>query len=141
LIRGARVVRAVLLGWSALALWACTDSEARREAERVVVAVRALREADDADKPPRLAALRATECHAQNVCELKQECVGSYELYLSGLDAVRAVKKALASDAGDAATLTAGALLEKAEKDVQRGRERSTKCNEAEARVAAQFKL
>jgi hypothetical protein len=131
---GAALVTALLLCAS------CTDSETRREAERVVTLVRALREASDADKPPRLSALEAAECKAQDVCDLKQECVASYRLYLRGLDGVRAVKKALASDAGEDAT-KAASLLDQAEKDVERGRERATHCNQAEARVATRYKL
>lgn len=135
---GARALLLCLLS-SALGP-ACTDSETRREAERMVTAVRALREASDADKPPRLAALEAAECRAPPVCDLKRECVASYQLYLRGLDAVRAVRKALSSDAGEQAEKAAD-LLGKAEKDVERGREHAKKCNEAEARVAAQYKL
>ena len=84
---------------------------ARTEADQLVNAVRALREADNADKPARLAALRGTLVSEPDLTELKAECVSAYELYTQGLDAVRAVKKSLASDGGDDDAKRAGELL------------------------------
>ena len=102
-------------------------------------AVRELRNAENEAKAPRLTALKSIACTEQAVCELKSECVSAYELYLKGLDAVRAVKSSLASDAGDPAN--AASLLDAAEKDVRRGKELGEKCNRLEAEVSVRFKL
>lgn len=126
----------------ALLLAACDgDAAARAEAERVVSAVRALREAGNEDKPARLAALRAVECTLPDVRELKSECVSAYELYAKGLDAVRAVKKSLASDAGEGDAKRAAELLADAERDVAAGKQRASRCAELEGRVVVKHKL
>lgn len=117
------------------------DADARLEAGRVVVAVRALRDADNADKSPRLAALRQTTCELADVCELKRECVDAYTLYVSGLDALRAVKKSLADDGGTAAARGSVRLLDEAEKQVKQGRERAERCATLEAQVAGRYKV
>ncbi|MCC6664946.1 MAG: hypothetical protein IT375_14430 [Polyangiaceae bacterium] len=114
---------------------------ARTEADQLVNAVRALREADNADKPARLAALRGTLVSEPDLTELKAECVSAYELYTQGLDAVRAVKKSLASDGGDDDAKRAGELLAGAERDVAAGKQRATRCAEGEGRVVAKYKL
>lgn len=107
----------------------------------MVQAVRALRDADNDAKAPRLAALRSMPCSAPDVCELKNECVAAYELYLAGLDAVRAVKKSLDSDAGADEAKKAGELLESAQKDVEGGRKKAERCTLLEGRVVDQRKL
>jgi hypothetical protein len=128
--------------WAALVVAACnSNAPARAEAERMVHAVRELREADNDEKTPRLAALRASECNEPEVCALRDQCVRAYELYVKGLDQVRAVKKSLASDAGGAAALRARELLDEAEKNVRRGRELAEGCNRKEAEVSVRFKL
>jgi hypothetical protein len=116
-------------------------AEARAEAERAVVAVRALREADNADKPARLAALRALSSTRPDVGELLRECVGAYELYTRGLDAVRAVKKSLAADGGQSDAKRAGELLASAERDVAAGKQKATRCAELEGKVVAAYRL
>ncbi|MCC6903104.1 MAG: hypothetical protein IT377_29305 [Polyangiaceae bacterium] len=103
--------------------------------------MRTLREADNADKPARLAALRGTLVSEPDLGELKTECVSAYELYTKGLEAVRAVKKALASDGGQAEAQRAGELLASAESDVAAGKQRATRCAEIEGRVVAKYKL
>jgi hypothetical protein len=117
------------------------DAEARVEAERVVVAVRGLRDADNVDKSPRLAALRQTECKLADVCELKRECVDAYTLYVSGLDALRAVKKSLTDDGGAADAKGSMRLLDEAEKQVKQGRERAERCATLEGQVAGRYKV
>lgn len=107
----------------------------------MVVAVRALREAENEDKPARLAALRLVESSRPDVVELKTECVSAYELYGKGLDAVRAVKKSLASDAGDDDARRAGELLAGAERDVASGKQKASRCAEIEGRVVSRYKL
>jgi hypothetical protein len=117
------------------------DAGARAEAERVVIAVRALREADNADKPARLAALRVAAAAEPEVVELKNECVSAYELYTKGLDAVRAVKKSLGEDGGASDARRAAELLVGAERDVAAGKQRATRCAEFEGRVVSKFKI
>jgi hypothetical protein len=117
------------------------SANARAEAERVVSAVRALRNAENEDKPARLGALRAVDCALPDVAALKNECVSAYELYNKGLDAVRAVKKSLASDAGQDDAKRAAELLIGAEKDVASGKQRASRCAEAEGRVVTKYKL
>lgn len=107
----------------------------------MVSAVRALREADNEDKPARLAALRAVPCELPDVCGLRTECVSAYELYTKGLDAVRAVKKSLASDAGDDDARRAGELLAGAERDVAAGKQKASRCAELEGQLVAKYKL
>lgn len=118
-----------------------SDAAARAEADRVVSAVRALREADNADKPARLAALRQVPTVELEVTELKNECVAAYELYTQGLDAVRAVKKSLGEDAGQDDAKRAAELLVGAERDVAAGKQRATRCAEGEGRVVSKYKL
>ncbi|MFO0568497.1 MAG: hypothetical protein U0263_22740 [Polyangiaceae bacterium] len=117
------------------------DAKSRSEAERVVLAVKALRDAENEQKGPRLTALRATECTLPDVCALKEECGAAYDLYVKGLDAVRAVKKSLASDAGASDALSAARLLETAERDVASGKEKAGRCAESEAKVRLRYKL
>ena len=117
------------------------EAEARVEAERVVVAVRALRDADNLDKAPRLAALRQSQCQLKDICDLKRECVDAYTLYVSGLDSLRAVKKSLADDAGVADPKASMRLLDDAEKQVKRGRERAERCATLEAQVSGRYKV
>lgn len=105
----------------------------------MVLAVRALREAQNDDKPARLAALRQTESRELDVTELKSECVAAYELFTQGVDAVRAVKRSLASDAGD--PLKAAELLANAERDVAGGKQKASRCAELEGKVVARYKL
>ncbi|MBK7579985.1 MAG: hypothetical protein IPI67_07230 [Myxococcales bacterium] len=132
---------AFVLGLLALECQGGPNANERADAERVVVAVRALREADNEDKLARLAALRAIESTGVDSSELKRTCVSAYELYTKGLDAVRAVKKSLSSDAGSKAAERAGELLLEAERDVAAGKQQATRCSEIEGRVVAKFKL
>jgi len=111
------------------------------EAERVVVAVRALRDADNLAKAPRLAALKQSQCGLKDVCDLKRECVDAYTLYISGFDSLRAVKKSLADDAGATDPSRSLRLLDEAEKQVKRGRERAERCATLEAQVSARYKV
>lgn len=106
-----------------------------------MIAVRALREADNEDKPARLAALRSVDSTQPDLSELKTECVSAYELYTKGLDAVRAVKKSLASDGGEDDAKRAGELLAGAERDVAAGKQKATRCAEIEGRVVGKYKL
>lgn len=107
----------------------------------MVSAVRALRNAENEDKPARLGALRATACTLPDVTELKNECVSAYELYTKGLDAVRAVKRSLSADAGEDDAKRAGELLIGAERDVASGKQRASRCAEIEGRVVGKYKL
>lgn len=116
------------------------EAEARLEAERVVGAVRALRDAENDDKAPRLAALRQVQCKTPDVCELRDVCIEAYRLYAAGHEAVRAVKKSLGNDGG-ADPMSSARLLERAEKDVRAGRERSVRCAELEGKVSGRYKL
>ncbi len=139
-VRACDAARRLLVALVAFAALGCDgDARARAEADRVVGAVRALREAADDDKPARLAALRAIPCQDPKVCELERECAGAYDLYLRGRDATRAVKKSLDSDGGEAER--AGLLLEQAKKDVELGRSRGEACVRLEGEVSVRFKL
>lgn len=129
------------IGFFALGCRGQAESEARVEAERVVLAVRALRDAEAPDKSPRLAALRQTACTLPDVCELRRECTEAYELYVAGLDGVRAVKKSLSGDASAPDGEQAVRLLDEAERKVKRGRERAERCASLEGQVAGRYKV
>jgi len=118
-----------------------TEAKNKAEAEAVVHAVRQVREAENADKSPRLEELRGTACGAEDVCQLKQECVSAYELYVRGLDSVKKVRRALAADAGLKAATESAQLLETAEKDVEKGRELAEGCAKKEASISVRYKL
>lgn len=128
----------------ALALAACqgeADAKNRAEAETMVHATRALREAENPGKAAQLEVLRATTCSVEDVCALKTECVTAYELYVKGLSSVQKVKATLAGDAGLDQAKESASLLDSAEKDVEKGRERAESCAKKEAAVSVHYKL
>jgi hypothetical protein len=128
----------------ALALAACegeAEAKNRAEAEAMVHATRALRDADNAGKALLLETLKARTCSVEDVCALKSECVGAYELYVKGLGSVQRVKATLASDAGLDQAKESATLLDSAEKDVAKGRERAEVCARKEAEIAVRYKL
>jgi hypothetical protein len=97
--------------------------------------VRALREADEAGKPPRLAALRAVDCDTREACELRDLCAEAYAAHISGVSATHAVARSLAADAGPREAQSAGKLLEVAERDVKKAKELTGKCADSEAEL------
>jgi hypothetical protein len=128
----------------ALALAACqgeAEAKNRAEAETMVHATRALREAENPGKAAQLEALRGVACNVEDVCALKTECVAAYELYVKGLLSVQKVKAALAGDAGLEQAKESATLLDSAEKDVEKGRERAEVCAKKEAEISVRYKL
>lgn len=126
-----------------ITLGACDDDKRaaeRAEAERIVQAARALREAEGEQKVPRLAALAALPCNDVEVCRLRDVCKESGRLYLAGVDATRAVRHELGNDAGvDAGAATR--LLARAESDVKKAKQLGAECADAEGAVRRRFGL
>lgn len=128
----------------ALALAGCqgeAEAKNRAEAEAMVHATRTLREAENPGKAAQLDALKSQACSAEDICALKTECVTAYELYVKGLASVQKVKATLAGDAGLEQAKESASLLESAEKDVAKGRDRAESCAKKEAEISVHYKL
>ena len=113
----------------------CNDEKKQAEraaVERVSFAVGELREADEAAKGPRLAALRAVDCGATPACELQTLCANAYAAHISGVSKTHAVARSLEQDAGVETAESAGKLLEVAERDVKKAKELTGKCADLE---------
>lgn len=100
----------------------CANSsrEEREEFARISRAIDGLRNAENAHKAQMIQPLRAAACH--HYCELRDQCVGAYEVHIRALDAIERARLRLtlgASELGpaniDAGDLDAAELmLEKA---------------------------
>jgi hypothetical protein len=104
--------------------------EARREAARVSRAVDVLRGAPNPEKAPRLVALRAVECTAPDVCEVKEACVRAYERHLAAVEGSRAARRAVTADAAldqDAAG-AAAELTTRSQAELEKGKELNRRC-------------
>jgi hypothetical protein len=106
------------------------EQELRREAARVSRAVDVLRAAPNDAKPPRLAALRATECAAQDVCDVKRACMAAYEHHLAAMNGTRAATHAVGADGAltpDAAR-AAAELTERSEEELNKAKDLNRQC-------------
>lgn len=110
----------------------------RTEAEQLLFAVTALREAEGDAKAPRLSALRALPCTAPEACELRDSCAQAYALHLRGVDGVRAVRHALDTDAS--APELAAKALDQAEKDVVAARRETARCADLHGALVRRYR-
>jgi hypothetical protein len=119
------------------------EQELRREAARVSRAVDVLRAAPNTQKSPRLAALQATACQAQDVCDTKQACVVAYQHHLAAIAGTRAAshavnaEEALSPDAARAAA----ELAERSEAELEKGKELNRKCLALQGQLRRKYRL
>ncbi len=102
-------------------------------------AVNALRTAEGEAKASRLGALRSLPCTVTVVCELRDHCADAYALHIRGVEAVRAVRYALDTDAstGPAAVHA----LDQAEKDVRAARAQTKRCADLQGELIRKYAL
>ena len=94
-------------------LLACDGAQELREKQSaggVLLALRALREAGNAEKAKALAGLAQAPCQGEGVCELRDSCRAAYALHVEGLTLTQAAKQQLSDGkAFDAAKLLGSA--------------------------------
>jgi hypothetical protein len=137
-----RLVRGVLfiaaLG-SPLACHGEADEARRAEAGRIAEAVRALRAASNDGKRPFLRSLHDLACSTEDLCRLKRSCQEAYELELSALDGISAVRRAVRGV--DPIPPEAAELLTKSEGNLKRAAELTKACVESEGAVRRRYSL
>lgn len=127
------------LGAISLLLAGCPaqDGPERAEAGRVSRAIDALRDADNAQKPELLRALRDQPCDDEQVCAVRSTCIAAYELHVQSLESIaRALSQA---DGGDA--LTAASALGAAKSELDRARKLAEDCTRAQAELIRHRRL
>ncbi len=128
-------MRRILVPLIFLPLVAC-DSAERRDAETVVVAVTRFRTADNASTPAMVDALKATPCHAPDVCKTRDDCAATGEATAKALRLKNEVAKALpalesgtlSKDSPEAKELPK--KLDEAEVLLKQGHDGLAKCDE-----------
>ncbi len=118
------------------------DDEARAaqraEAERIVQAVRALRDADSDSKAAHLEKLKGQACQLPKLCGLRDLCSEAYTLHQRGLEATRVAADKLSSDGGLSSAARHVALAKKTLADA---RVQTRRCADREGKVVREFKL
>ena len=149
-VRVAGVHRSHIIVALALGLLCVSCRGPRRNAEQLVFAVRALREAPNAQKPPHLETLKSRSCDTESLCDYKARCVKAYALHLSAVQEVdRLNQVATASErAGDSAAVPSReeqaqylAKLRKATDDLESAHHQAQDCLLQEASVVTDFRL
>lgn len=79
-----------------LVLAACgkSDEEKRAEVKSVSVAIDRLRQVPNPNKASMLAALKQVPCSLADVCQLRDRCVGAYQLHVDALGQIEGFKDA-----------------------------------------------
>jgi hypothetical protein len=113
----------------------------RAEAGRLTHAIAALREAENAAKPPRIAALDREKCTSEALCEMKRVCVDAYRLHVRGLEASRVASRALDADGGSQPGRRIAELVAASERDLVRARELVQRCTDLESETTRRFGL
>jgi hypothetical protein len=124
------------LGLVALLGLACRsekEREASAEIERMMVRVRALREAASNEKAEPLERLRAESCTTSSGCELQQVCVQGYGLYERTQKTTRTIRDAVAG--GNANAQMAKDLLDSNEAELGRAKALMDQCVALEGRL------
>jgi hypothetical protein len=126
-----------------VALVACSGTNSRAEAARVVRSVEVLRNAANADKAAALRGLEAESCADPAVCELRALCLGAYRHHVR----VYARSRELAAKASAPAGVPSAELARiQAELTALRAglagaRSEAERCAEREAELRQIFKL
>ncbi len=110
----------------------------RAEAERIVHAVRELRDADSDSKAAHLEKLKGQSCQLPKLCSFQDLCVKAYALHQRGLDATRVAADKLSSDGGLSAAARQVALAKKTLADA---RVQTRRCADKEGEIVRGFKL
>ena len=110
----------------------------RAEAERIVHAVRELRDADSDSKAVQLEKLKGQPCQVPELCGLRDLCSKAYTLHQRGLAATRAAAEKLSADGGLSAAARQVALAKKTLGDA---RLQTRRCADEEGKVVREFKL
>jgi hypothetical protein len=102
-----------------------------REAVRITSAVRALRDAPNADKVLLVESVANTSCTAADLCSLRATCLDGYRRHLRAL-----------GEAHHAGAAGAPAeLLARAERELEAAHELTERCARAEAEVRSKYRL
>jgi hypothetical protein len=127
---GASLALCVLCG---LGCRSQAERETSAEVERMMVRVRALRDAASNDKLPSLELLRAEKCATPQGCELQQVCVQGYGLYERAQKATRTIREAMAGGAANPAMVAE--LLQANETELGRAKALMDQCLAIEGRL------
>lgn len=92
-----------------------------------------LRRADNRDKRELLAGLKKAECVGADPCGLKDLCVRAYEVHQRALDAIEAMKKLAAGDAGPSPAMRE--RLRQTEQDLGEAQTLGRECAEEQVRT------
>lgn len=125
------------IGVALASLASACHSDARR-AEQARVAhlaerIDRLRRADNHEKHALLELLERTDCVGPDACGLKDLCVRAYQVHQRALDAIEAMKKVAATDAGPSLALRD--RLHATEQDLTEAKDLSTRCAEEQVRT------
>jgi hypothetical protein len=126
-----------------VALVACSGSNSRAEAARVVRAVEVLRNAANADKAAALRGLEAESCADPAVCELRALCLGAYRRHVKAYARSRELAAHAGSPAGasSAAAARIQAELSELRAELTAAHTAAERCAELDARLRAAHKL
>ena len=130
------LVALLLLGLP-LAIDGCKSQAERqlsRDVARIAHRVNELRNAPNNAKLVPLEKLREEPCEQAAVCELQTLCVQAYSLHVKSIQATSGLRERLRSDDVPAG-LSAGLVLEAAEKDLKRSRTLIQRCLERQGEL------
>lgn len=133
---------AAVLAALCCALLGCPSDARRAEQARIAhlaERIDRLRRADNPDKRALLAALKETECVGPDACGLKDLCVRAYEVHQRALDAIDALQRVAATDAGAAPDVRQ--RLAAAERDLTQARTLGEQCSEQQVRAVRKTML
>jgi hypothetical protein len=112
------------------------DDALSREAVRITSAVRAVRDAPNADKALLLQSLAASSCTAADLCALRATCLDGYRRHVRARGSLGSVRRDLAGGGGARA-----GLLAQAERELGAARDLVQLCARAEAQVRSKYRL
>lgn len=108
------------------------------EATRLVVAVRALRDAPNAEKGAKLRELEQISCSSTKLCRLRASCIGGYRSHWTAVQDTWAAHREMAAPGGEEQVKR---LLSEAERALRASRSQVTDCARLEAEVSHRFHL
>ena len=129
---------AILALESAMACEGEREQEVRREAGRLSRSIDELRAASNAEKRPRLLAMRQLTCSEKDVCKARDACVDAYAHYVRSVEAKNAVRRDLDNDGGSDRSAE---LLERSRRDLERSRELNRKCLAEQGALRRRYRL
>lgn len=138
--------RVLLVFCGALTLIAC-DTEEKKDAARIVDAVRRFRTAETADMPPLVAALKETPCKTDETCKVKDDCLKTGEATSKAIQIKTEAELALAAieqgklDKESPEAISLPAKLDQASALLKIGKDATTACDEGVTALKRKYSL